>query len=599
MPSVSPHAFEYRPAIDGLRAIAVLSVFVFHLHHSWLPGGFVGVDVFFVISGFLISSIVYFDCSANRFSIARFYQRRISRIFPAFFAVALFTLIGAMALYSSQDTASAGAALTSSALSIVNVKMMMQGDYFAISPDAQPFLHYWSLSVEEQFYVFFPPLAYVLFRWWRKMLVPVLVTIFAISLVSCVVITRARPVWGFYLLPTRAWELLAGCILGLAVFERRVFLRKNLSNVLGFAGLALVLASLFLVREGPNFPGWQAILPVLGSVLLLWPQSSGDGPVEKLLASRWFVFVGKRSYSLYLWHWPIFSFVDYSLYLSPTPVRLFMKIGLSIALTMLSYAFIETGARKYLNRPEKRRAAYSMAIAMAAVCVIVGIRVQQANYLNASLATVADGGLVYESAPSLRTVVLMGDSHGSMYGKLLKETCAELHYRLIVISVAAEDPLPGVHGDEGQLWLASRRVIAQTKPDCVVLACSWGRKLQANPDRARVAVEELRGLTGRLIILNQPPRLPADATRDSIRNGQRGPFFEDPDYRDERLRANEHLQQLPGGNVRLLDVCSTFESPDGSVRFIDDAGRVLYQDRNHLSDHGVALLRSKLMDAIK
>jgi len=155
-PAPTTSTVEYRPVIDGLRAVAVLAVFLFHLSRRTLPGGFVGVDIFFVLSGYLITSIILRDCERERFSFGRFYQRRIARLLSAFFVVAIATLVGALFVYSDQNIASAGAALSAAAASIANFKFMMQGNYFALSPDAQPFLHCWSLSVEEQFYMLFP-----------------------------------------------------------------------------------------------------------------------------------------------------------------------------------------------------------------------------------------------------------------------------------------------------------------------------------------------------------------------------------------------------------------------------------------------------------
>jgi peptidoglycan/LPS O-acetylase OafA/YrhL len=146
---------QYRPAIDGLRAVAVLAVFLFHLDRQLLPGGFVGVDIFFVISGYLITSIIVTDCNRNRFSFGRFYQRRIARLLAPFYVVGVVTLIGAMFIYSNQDFSLAGANLAAAAESIVNLKLIFQGNYFVLTPDAQPFLHCWSLSVEEQFYLLF------------------------------------------------------------------------------------------------------------------------------------------------------------------------------------------------------------------------------------------------------------------------------------------------------------------------------------------------------------------------------------------------------------------------------------------------------------
>ena len=155
---------KYRPAIDGLRAIAVISVLIFHLDKRLLPGGFVGVDIFFVISGYLITSIIIADCANGKFSFAQFYQRRISRIYPAFFIVSIAILIASFLLYLQQDFASAGATVMAAAFSVTNFKFLLQGNYFEVSQDAQPLLHFWSLAVEEQFYIVFPLIVYLAFR---------------------------------------------------------------------------------------------------------------------------------------------------------------------------------------------------------------------------------------------------------------------------------------------------------------------------------------------------------------------------------------------------------------------------------------------------
>jgi peptidoglycan/LPS O-acetylase OafA/YrhL len=160
--------WAYWPEIDGLRTIAVLAVALFHLHRSVLPGGFVGVDIFFVISGFLISSILIDDIARDKFSIGRFYQRRISRIFPALILVILATLAAATFVYSAQDMASLGISSATAAASLINMKLMWQGSYFVLSPDAQPLMHYWSLAVEEQFYIVFPIYLYLVSRYMRQ-----------------------------------------------------------------------------------------------------------------------------------------------------------------------------------------------------------------------------------------------------------------------------------------------------------------------------------------------------------------------------------------------------------------------------------------------
>ena len=175
--------------------------------------------MFFVISGYLITSLIVKECRDRTFSLKTFYQRRIARIFPAFFTVGLTTVAVAHFLYSAQDLASAGAGLTSAALSVANLKMMFQGNYFEASSDSQPFLHYWSLSVEEQFYMIFPLLLLVVTRHAQKYRFFILSAFALVSFLSCLIVTHWRPAWAFYLLPTRAWELLAGCLL--AVFACR------------------------------------------------------------------------------------------------------------------------------------------------------------------------------------------------------------------------------------------------------------------------------------------------------------------------------------------------------------------------------------------
>ena len=254
MATATPH-ITYRPAIDGLRAIAVISVFIFHLNKTWLPGGFVGVDVFFVISGYLITSIILKDLHNGSFTIAGFYQRRIARIFPAFFTVGLVTVAVASYFYSSQDFASVGESLTAASLSIVNMQLMLQGNYFTVSPDSMPFLHYWSLSVEEQFYIFYPLFLVFLYKSCRKRLFLILCVFCGFSLLACVIYTTFRPIRAFYFLPTRAWELFAGCLLAIQTDSKpSPKIRWAVSG-----GVLAIGLSLLLVPGGPAFPGFWAL----------------------------------------------------------------------------------------------------------------------------------------------------------------------------------------------------------------------------------------------------------------------------------------------------------------------------------------------------
>ena len=596
---MSVQRLAYRPEIDGLRAVAVISVFIFHLNHQWLSGGFVGVDIFFVISGYLITSILYLDCKDGKYSVGRFYQRRIARIFPAFFTVAIATIIGTSLVYSSLDFASAGANLVAASLSVANVKYMLQGNYFEISPDAQPFLHYWSLSVEEQFYVIFPLLLFLLFRYARRHLSLGLALMGLSSLFACIKLTEVNPVWAFYLLPTRAWELCAGCLLAITPFIDADRRSNIVMRWLPAAGLLLIGCSFFMIHEGPSFPGWRAIFPVAGAVAIIAvPGATSPGWVEKLLSSRPMVSVGKMSYSLYLWHWPVFSLIDYQFYLASDEIRLALKIGLSFFLTFFSFRFIETPSRIFLNEPRNRRVAYATFIAVLGLCVALGFTIRKTQHINVTLADVAKGGLTFSVRPGPTSVVLMGDSNGSMYGKVMKEVCLDLGENLTVISVDAGDPLPQRNGDSSKLWLDSLDVVRKSKPKYLVLANEWTGKLAIDRGRLAIAIAELSPYVGRIILLNQPPILPREVNRASFRAGARPPFRESTDTHEQRRAANKYLIEFQSPSVSIVDIASRFETKDGDILLNDSQGQLLYQDATHLSGYGAERIRDLLKMAI-
>ncbi len=391
----------------------------------------------------------------------------------------------------------------------------------------------------------------------------------------------------------------AGCLLALtpaAPFPRAT---PRVVRALPLVGMLLIAASCVFIEESPRFPGWLAVLPVAGTVAVILPCADCTSPVEKWLSTGLLVLVGRMSYSLYLWHWPVFSLVDYHLFLAPDSVRLGAKIGISFAAAGISFLLVENPMRAFLNQREKRITAFvSMGVAVA-VCVLLGMSIRRNNYVNAEPADVARGGLVFPGESGVRTVVLMGDSNGAMYGRLLKDICEELGYRLIVICVNAADPLPGIDGGQSRLWNDSLAVVRRERPDCLVLACRWETQLAVDKDRLAVAVDTLRPLVGRLLILNQPPILPALATRSAIREGARPPFFEELGARRNRLDANEYLHTVVRGNVSVLDVASRFEGNNGEAIFLDAQGRQLYHDATHLSSAGVERIRPVLLAAIR
>jgi peptidoglycan/LPS O-acetylase OafA/YrhL len=580
-------SLAYRPGIDGLRAVAVLGVFIFHLNPRWLPGGFVGVDVFFVISGFLITQILLREFEHGSFGLGKFYQRRIARLFPAFLAMALLTLAGTIFVYSAQDISASGANAAFAALWLTNLKLMLfQGNYFIISKDAQPFLHCWSLSVEEQFYVFFPTTLLLIYKIGRRLLVPVMGVMFAISLIACIYVTIKNPVPAFFLLPTRAWELLAGGILA-RFYKDRSGEGSRICHWTSALGMALVLGSYVVIHESQAFPGYQAMLPVVGAVLFIGPNQRASGWVEKYASWKPAVLMGRMSYSLYLWHWPVFSLVDYQLYTAPESTRVIWKIAVTTVLTIASFVLVENPARAFLNRPGNRRYAFGFLLASLLVLVPLGLHLRSEYYVNADLRDVPRGGLVFNPSSTRASILLIGDSEGSMYGKLLKDIANQNGYRLTVLSSAATDALPHSNGQPAWLWDQSLAIAKAQKPDFIVLACMWTKRLQEDPPRLEIAVNALKQQTRKLIVMAQSPKLPDDVTRESIRNGMPQPIFELPAERALRISTTARLKTLQDDRVIVEDVAPYFQNSDGSIRWSGPSGRFFFHDVNPPPQHGL------------
>jgi peptidoglycan/LPS O-acetylase OafA/YrhL len=292
----------YRPDIDGLRAVAIIPVVAYH-YGLGMPGGFVGVDVFFVISGFLITGILLQDFERKRYSIARFYERRVRRIFPALFFLLAVTTIAAIVRLVPTELEDYGKSLLSTVTFLSNIFFMRGTAYFAQVAETKLLLHTWSLAVEEQFYVFFPLVLWVFMRYWQRLLPYVILTGLAISFWLAELAVEAWPRAAFYLLPTRGWELMCGALFSLRWISptRSDIIRVGAS----VGGGVLLVTSVFCIDSTMPFPGLLALPPCLGAMLVIYAGQCGGGPFNRLLAMRLPVFIGLVSYSLYLWHWPI------------------------------------------------------------------------------------------------------------------------------------------------------------------------------------------------------------------------------------------------------------------------------------------------------
>ena len=360
-------AAEFRPDIEGLRGIAILLVLLFHAGLPWTPGGFVGVDVFFVISGFLITGKLWRESQQpGGWNITRFYAWRIRRLLPAaLVAIAVITLVGLL-LAAPLDRSELAADGAASALSLANMRFIGSVDYFAPTTSPSPFLHFWSLSVEEQFYLVWPALI-VLLTWRggssRRLIVALLIGVVA-SFALSIWLTDASPARAFYLLPTRVWQLGVGgllALIGVAGTSRR-------AGALAWAGLAAVaVAGVALTAEMP-YPGLAALLPTAGAVALLYGGAAPSGPV-RLLAAAPLRFLGKISYSLYLWHWPLLVLPLTFLERALTGVEIVVAVAAAIGVSWLSWRFVEQPFR-YGERSRRATSWSAIRIGVAGILTV-------------------------------------------------------------------------------------------------------------------------------------------------------------------------------------------------------------------------------------
>ena len=339
-----PH---YRADIDGLRAVAVLAVVLNHLSSSLVPGGFVGVDVFFVISGYLITRIIGSEIDQGRFTFARFYERRARRIFPALFAVLAATLAAGYWLLLPSDYLHAlRAALATMGFASNVLLWYQQSSYFdATEVMLDPFLHTWSLSVEEQFYLLFPIFLLICHRYRPKRIVWILLSCALVSLAGAAMVVEGNRNAVYFLSPFRAWELLAGSLLAYGALP--AVRSRLMREALCAGGLAAILLACWLYRDATVFPGLAALAPVLGAAAVIHAGSSGSTFAGRMLQWRPVVYVGLISYSLYLWHWPLIVLTRYATGMEPpTPLQALVMLAGSLLLASASYHFIEQPMRR-------------------------------------------------------------------------------------------------------------------------------------------------------------------------------------------------------------------------------------------------------------
>jgi peptidoglycan/LPS O-acetylase OafA/YrhL len=485
---------DYRPDIDGLRAIAVLGVMAYHAFPDWLGGGYAGVDVFFVISGYLISSLLLSALEKKRFSLPAFYARRIRRLFPALVLVLATTLGVGWWLLTPAEFQRLGSHVAASAVSANNFVLFAESGYFDADAAGKPLLHLWSLGIEEQFYLFWPLLLALIVRHRHAFWLVTALT--AASFLLNVVLIGQHPDFVFLMPLTRLWELSLGGML--ALYETRpetgaddASPSPRNSNGLALAGLLLIALAMAMLHKYSVFPGWLALLPTLGAGLLIkaGPQAWLN---RHVLASPLLVGIGLISYPLYLWHWPLLSFLTITENGTETLPQIQVALIAALLLATASYWLLEKPLRR-------RRSATPVLIIAMGIIAITGL-LACGGHLAPRLDRIADAGeeqdwrnrshmlqgsyvgqdLVYKAGIQAATTLFVGDSNMMQYAPRMESLLAAdiRHHRSAIFIVKTSClPIQGVEGC-GQLMTMTKQFAADAHVDTIVIAASWNEFLQ-------------------------------------------------------------------------------------------------------------------------
>lgn len=612
------HDQRYRPDIDGLRAIAVLAVLLFHAAVPGFDGGYVGVDIFFVISGFLITGVIHREMQSGRYSLARFYERRARRIMPALLTVIAAVLAGAAWLYLPGDFEDVPRSALAAVGFVSNVWFFTQTGYFDTAADFKPLLHTWSLGVEEQFYIGFPILLMLLRCAADRARIGVIAAGVAASFALAVWMTGDRTGFAFFLAPTRVWELGVGALLALgAVPEVRGYAREAIT----LAGLAAVIAGVTLLDRHSAVPGAAALLPVLGTAALL--HSAPGTRAGRMLATPPMVGVGLISYSLYLWHWPVLAFARYVADRKLTLAESLALLAVALVLAILSWRFVEQPFRKPRQGQTSARVLAWTGGAMATVGAVAlamigaGSWPQRFDPQTARLAMakfdfspyrdachdadVAGRAPCVLGAKVAPTAMLWGDSHGVELAYAVSRELARDGRSLIQRTHSSCPPVIGYDppadpacARENDAVLA--QLLGDAKLRTVYLAAFWagpaygGERFAGQLD---ATIARLAGAGKQVFLFGPVPPNRFDVPRHLAHLAKTGRLSEATGRTRAELAGDTDRFEAVAAHwaargVTVVDPLTRL-CPSGPCRLMYD-GRPLYFDNHHLSVAGAEFL---------
>ena len=650
---------RYRPEIDGLRALAVIGVVLYHIGLGF-PGGYVGVDVFFVISGYLITGIIAKDLRAETFSMLDFWVRRIRRIFPAVTVTVFVSLIlGYFILEAEQFKALAESSIAQS-LMAANVFFWLDNmSYFAEASDMKPLLHIWSLAVEEQFYVVFPLLLLLLSKHLRKYTLPIIIFIGFLSLVVSCWALMHKPGANFFLLPTRAWELLAGAAIALMANQKEMSLKT--AEMAAWLGLLMIAAAMLFYNAQTPFPGWTAIPPVAGTAIFIWANGRQQTSAGQLLSFRPVVFIGLISYSLYLWHWPLLVFTKHVIIDVNLPWKLSI-LTLSLIVSILSWKYVETPFRKKALLL-KKSSVFTFALLSTACLLLISIVILKGglpsrhcdlllleedinwngnDYCNEATPYVYIGSEGIDDIPSF---CLWGDSHAMAMVATVDKCARKYGLKGIAHTHHSRIPLTGVITDSlrdhdiysedvfkfivnsgvRHVFLVARwsaRIEGQNDAELKLprpefrtagLMAPGGNVLEMNPDRTSdLLFENLKLMSHRfkkhdirVWLIKQVPESNNTETasefylakRFSLLNRMPQQYTTTIESHARRqMRANKIFDKLPANLVTVIDPTPYFFKGSDKLKAYEK--RSFYRDDDHLTRAGADYYLSEMFNAM-
>ncbi|GAK71165.1 putative acyltransferase [Agrobacterium rubi TR3 = NBRC 13261] len=632
---------KYRPEIDGLRAVAVLGVMFAHADLPFLGGGFIGVDVFFVITGYLITIIILDERAKGRFSLIGFYQRRARRILPALFFVLLCTVPAAWIWLLPDAYEAFSKSLVTATLSVSNIYFLRKTDYFAPDSTDVPLLHTWSMGVEEQFYLLFPLLFLLPLK--IKTIFRIVLAVAVASLIGSEIGSWYFPSANYYLLPTRAWEILAGAICAFYVSGRV----RAINGPAALAGIAMVLAAILLFDPITRTPSLVALLPVLGACIFLLFASS-ETFAGRILSLSPLVWVGRVSFSAYLWHQPVFAFWRIRSIEEPSTWVMCCLIVLVLMLSALSWRFVE--------QPFRRggiglRRLIGATVAFALVLTSFGLWgalkdglpfrlspdvqsfVERTTWTDHCLAQAEDGDMPVPdpkctfNAEAATSYALWGDSIAASFAPSLAEALQRRGIGLVQITHGFCAPIIGVSmaREEGAIPCddVNRRALTylkDSKIDTVILSASWvsflnagymqidGKEYPANeasiPDMAknlRETIEALRASGKRVIVVYPSPRFDKpviDIMAARIVKGDKTPDFpfSYSDFKANTARAYSMLDAgVPESFGKVLPEAIFCKREAQGMCFFGREGVAYIADRGHYTTAGAAMIVDSIL----